>query len=140
MQAISFEEGLANIVMRDPRYQRDAYLFLREALEHTQKIVPRKTQDEERHVTGQELLAGIRDYALKQFGPMTTAVFEAWGLRSCEDFGELVFNLVAHNLLKKTEQDSREDFRGGYDFFTAFQKPFLPQSHARSPAPLSEIK
>jgi uncharacterized repeat protein (TIGR04138 family) len=81
-----------------------------------------------RHVSGQELLGGIRDYALAQFGPMTQMVFEEWGIKRCEDFGEIVFNMVEIGLLGKTEKDSREDFANGYDFDDAFRKPFRPAS------------
>jgi uncharacterized repeat protein (TIGR04138 family) len=79
-----------------------------------------------RHITGQELLNGIRDYALAQFGPMAITVFEEWGIRKCPDFGEIVFNMVEIGLLAKTESDTRADFEGGYDFDDVFRKSFLP--------------
>ena len=130
MQAVNFEEILDKIVTNDPRYQRESYFFLREALDHTQKMVAKSKKGEIRHVSGQELLEGIRDYALSQFGPMTLTVLGEWGIRSCEDFGEMVFNMVENSLLAKTENDSRDDFKGGYDFEDAFRKPFLPQSQS----------
>ena len=137
MQAPNFEEILENIVAKDSRYQRDAYCFLREALDHTQKAVSKSKKNEIRHVSGQELLAGIRDYALSQFGPMTITVLEEWGIRSCEDFGEMVFNMVASNLLAKTENDTREDFKDGYDFESAFRRPFLPTPKPTKTEPTS---
>src|SRR5262245_4134306 len=102
MQALSFEEGVEMIMRKDPRYPREAYLFLRDALEHTQKMVTPSPKNEEHHVTGQELLEGIRDFALKQYGPMTLMLLHEWGVYRCEDFGELVFNLVDNHLLRKT--------------------------------------
>ena len=137
MQAPNFEEILENIVAKDSRYQRDAYCFLREALDHTQKAVSKSKKNEIRHVSGQELLAGIRDYALSQFGPMTITVLEEWGIRSCEDFGEMVFNMVASNLLAKTENDTRDDFKDGYDFESAFRRPFLPTPKPTNTEPTS---
>jgi len=135
MQAPSFEESVEQIAAGDPRYQRDAYFFVREALDHTQKRTGKApAQDEVCHVSGQELLDGIRDYALQQFGPMTLSVLEAWGIQRCEDFGEIVFNMVETRLLAKTEQDSREDFKSGYDFHEAFRKPFLPARQISMPA------
>ncbi len=133
MQAVNFEEILEKIVEKDARYQRDAYFFLREALDHTQKMVGKAKKNEIRHVSGQDLLAGIRDYGLQQFGPMALTVFEEWGIHSCEDFGEMVFNMLANNLLAKTENDSREDFKGGYDFEEAFRRPFIPASRSSMP-------
>jgi uncharacterized repeat protein (TIGR04138 family) len=128
MHEASFEETLAGILERDPRYPRDAYGFVRESLDYTQKHATKASRGQLRHVTGQELLAGIRAYALQQFGPMAITVFEEWNIRACRDFGELVFNMVESGMLAKTEEDSRTDFESGYDFEEAFRKPFLPPS------------
>ena len=133
MQAACFEEVLELIVARELRYHRDAYRFVREALDHTQKAIAKSRKSEPKHVTGKELLEGIRQYALSQFGPMTLAVFEEWGVRSGEDFGEIVFRMVEFGLLAKTEEDRLDDFRGGYDFEEAFRKPFLPESRGSRP-------
>ena len=134
MHEVSFEEALGKIRAKDPRYQRDAYLFVREALDYTQKTIGKDARGRIRHVTGQELLRGIQEYALQQFGPMTQTVLEEWGVRRCEDFGEIVFNMVEVGWLAKTEKDSRADFQGGYDFGEAFRKPFLPPSKQIVPA------
>ncbi|HEX4343144.1 MAG TPA: Minf_1886 family protein [Verrucomicrobiae bacterium] len=134
MHEISFEETLEAIRLKDVRYHRDAYFFIREALDHTQKVGSKITREKPHHVTGQELLAGIKDYALSQYGPMTVTVFEEWGIHNCQDFGEIVFNMVEIGLLAKTETDSRKDFAEGYDFYETFRKPFLPQSKVRSDA------
>lgn len=136
MQTPNFEDVLSRILKKDPRYQREAYSFLREALDHTQKGVTKANKSEARHVSGQELLSGIREYALLQFGPMALTVLEEWGVRRCEDFGEIVFNLVEQGLLSKTEKDSRADFQDGYDFDAAFRKPFQPKNPR--PLPVTE--
>jgi len=128
MQEVSFEEALEIIHTKDPRYEKDAYLFVREALDFTQKNIGRDTRGRVRHVTGQELVGGLRDYALQQFGPMVLTVFEQWGVHNCQDFGEIVFNMVDFGLLAKTDNDNRMDFEGGYDFEEAFRKPFLPRA------------
>jgi uncharacterized repeat protein (TIGR04138 family) len=128
MQEQNFDEALANILTKDARYHREAYLFVREALDYTQREVQKSGRQAIRHVTGQELLAGIRAYALQQYGPLALLVLNEWGVKSCEDFGEIVFNLVEHHVLAKTDTDSRADFRGVYDFEDAFRKPFLPAS------------
>lgn len=133
MHEISLDEVLEQMLVKDARYHRDAYFFVKDALDHTQKVVNKSAQGRLRHVSGQELLGGIREYALSQFGPMVLTVFEEWGIRSCEDFGEIVFNMVEHKLLAKTDQDSREDFKGGYDFEEVFRKPYLPQSKLARP-------
>jgi len=128
MQEINFDEVLEKILEQDPRFAREAYHFTREALDFTQKLVSRENKGAVRHVTGQELLDGIRQYALQQYGPMAMMLLEEWGVRSSADFGEIVFNMVENKLLAKTEKDTREDFRNGYDFTEAFRKPFWPQN------------
>jgi uncharacterized repeat protein (TIGR04138 family) len=127
MQEVNFDEALEQILAKDERFHRDAYLFMREALDFTQKLVGRENQGKVRHVTGQELLDGLRQYALQQFGPMSATVFEEWGIRNCQNFGEIVFNMVEIGLLAKTEKDTRDDFQTGYDFTDAFRKPFWPE-------------
>jgi uncharacterized repeat protein (TIGR04138 family) len=126
MQGQNFEAAVAELILRDTRYGAEAYHFVRETLEYTQRAINKANKGKTRHVTGQELLAGIRTYALAQYGPMTLTLLNEWGIRRCEDFGEIVFNLVDAGLFRKEETDSRDDFRGGYDFTEAFRKPFLP--------------
>lgn len=126
MQKVSFEETVDRIVALDPRYGRDAYDFVREALEFTQQQLAGLEPEGQRHVSGQQLLEGIRDYALREFGPMAMTLLETWGIRRCEDFGEIVYLLIEHKILRKTEADRPEHFHGGYDFEEAFVKPFLP--------------
>ncbi len=137
MQEVNFEEALSQILARDPRYGREAYQFVREALDHTQKTIGKEKRGCLRHVTGQELLAGIREVVLTQFGPMAITVLEEWGIRRCEDFGEIVFNMVEIGLLAKTDTDSRADFAGGYTFQDAFRKPFLPRAKRAASRPAS---
>ena len=128
MQEVNFDEAVDLILAKDERFHRDAYGFMREALDFTQKLIGKENLGKVRHVTGRELLDGLRQYALQQFGPMTATVFEEWGVRNCPDFGEIVFNMVENGLLAKTDKDTRDDFQTGYDFTDAFRKPFWPQN------------
>ncbi len=128
MEMPNLEKAIEHILQQDSRYHREAYLFVREALDYTQKNVVRSGKEGIRHVRGQELLDGIRSYGLQVYGPMTMMVFGEWGIESCEDFGEIVFNMVECGLLAKTDADTRADFKGGYEFKDAFRKPFLPKS------------
>jgi uncharacterized repeat protein (TIGR04138 family) len=130
MQEVNFDEILEQILAKDSRFHRDAYFFVRDALQSTKRQVHKENREsrDEKHVTGQELLEGIRQFALKEFGPMTATVFEEWGVRNCRDFGEIVFNMVEIRLLAKTEKDTRDDFQSGYDFTDVFRKPFWPQN------------
>lgn len=126
MQKIGFAEALDSIVASDPRYHRDAYVFLRDALDYTTKAQKKIKGAPVRHVAGPELLDGVRQYALKEFGPMVVTVLSYWGIRNTEDFGHMVFNLIGAGIFGKTDEDSIEDFKGVYDFNEAFVKPFEP--------------
>ena len=126
MQKIGFAEALDSIVASDPRYQREAYVFLRDSLDFTTKQQKKAKGTTVRHVSGPELLEGVRQYALKEFGPLVVTVFDNWGIRSCEDIGHLVFNLIGAGIFGKTDEDSIEDFKSVYDFNDAFVKPFAP--------------
>ena len=131
MQKIGFAEALDSIVASDPRYQREAYIFLRDALDYTTKQQKKTKGASVRHVAGPELLEGARQYALKEFGPMVVTVFSYWGIRSCEDIGHMVFNLIGAGIFGKTEEDSIEDFKNVFDFHEVFVKPFEPEKRAQ---------
>jgi uncharacterized repeat protein (TIGR04138 family) len=132
MQKLDFGEALDLIHSRDPRYDREAYHFLRDALDYTIKQ-RKKAKEGTGHVSGQQLLEGIRQYALKQFGPMVPTVLNYWGVQRCDDFGEMVFNLIRVGIFGKTERDSIEDFKHGYSFQEAFVAPFLPDQASAHP-------
>jgi uncharacterized repeat protein (TIGR04138 family) len=135
MSARDFAEVVEQIRKESPRFDRGAYFFVKQALDHTLKSVKKESDGRlGRHVSGQELLAGIREFALDQYGPMAFTVLDRWGVRKCEDFGEIVFLLVDYGVLGKTDQDRREDFTGGYDFREAFVRPF-ESAHARGGRP-----
>jgi uncharacterized repeat protein (TIGR04138 family) len=142
MQKIGFAEALDSIVASDPRYERDAYVFLRDALDFTTKQQKKAKGATVRHVTGPELLGGVRQYALKEFGPLVMTVFDSWGIHSCEDIGNMVFNLIGAGIFGKTEEDSIEDFKDVFDFEEAFVKPFEPAkaSPVKRPAELPAAK
>lgn len=129
MTGKNFHEVIQLIHQEDSRYEPGAYLFLRHALDHTLKAVCEQEKAKQpRHISGQELCHGIRDYALQQFGPMALTLLHHWGLQRTEDFGQMVFNLVEYGIFGKTETDSLEDFRTVYDFEEAFAAPFRPSA------------
>ena len=142
MQKIGFAEALDSIVASDPRYTRDAYVFLRDALDFTTKQQKKIKGAMVRHVAGPELLEGMRQYALHEFGPMVMTVFSSWGIHCCEDIGHMVFNLIEAGIFGKTEEDSLEDFKNVYDFEEAFAKPFTPAkpTAAKPPSELTAPK
>lgn len=129
MQNPDFSEIVAQICKEDSRYDRKAYDFVRLGLEHTVKELRKRDSaraERSRHVSGPELLDGLRAYALEQFGPLAKTVLNTWGIQNTQDIGNIVFNLIEYNVFSKTDNDRREDFADIYDFDEAFVKPFQP--------------
>ena len=112
-----FYDIIERIHEADPRYKPDAYLFIMEALSYTQKRFSCV-----KHVTGNEMLQGMKELLLHKFGPMTLTVLNHWGIRSTEDFGNLVFRLVDYHVLTKTDDDDIRNFRNGYSFEEVFER------------------
>jgi uncharacterized repeat protein (TIGR04138 family) len=136
MQDPDFAEIVGLICKEDPRFDRKAYDFIRLGLDHAVKELKKKDTSRavrSRHVSGPELLEGIRVYALDQFGPLAKTVLNSWGVKRCSDFGDIVFNLIEYNVFSKTDNDRREDFTDLYTFDDAFVKPFLPSKAHKGP-------
>lgn len=117
------------------RYTPEAYELVLEALNVTSKMVddgeitPNAPYADERapaenpaafHISGRELLVGFKVHVRKQYGNMALLLLERWGLKSTEDVGNIVFEMVDSGRMSKRESDSIEDFKGGYDFKEAF--------------------
>jgi len=128
MAEMDFNDAVKIICGKDNRYPPEAYVFVREALDYTTKAIKKPAENQKKHVTGAELLDGIREFSLQELGPMAITAFRTWGISRTEDFGEIVFNMVETGLLGKTDTDKREDFANGYDFFNTFVKPYTPSS------------
>ena len=113
---------------RDVRYHANAYQFVYQALRFTQQCLNRGvstgSDSEESHISGTELLDGIRAFALDQFGLMTCTVFRRWGIRSTDDFGHIVFELVDRGEMSKTGRDHLSDFLDVYDFADVFDRGY----------------
>lgn len=127
MQKLDFAEAVSILADAEPRYHPDAYFFLREALDHTVKLRKRQL-GESGHVTGAQLCDGIRNLALQSFGPMVPTVFEYWGIRKTDDFGEMVWKLIELGVFGKTDADSKDDFNAVFSFHDAFVAPYVVAS------------
>ncbi len=122
------DDPLRQVWKRDGRYAFEAYQFLFESLDQAVKQVGLdKDTSKPRHVSGQELLEGMRIVALRLFGPMAAQVWRAWGVESTLDWGRIVFNLVEAELLNRQETDSIDDFAEGYDLDEAFVNNYEPE-------------
>lgn len=115
----SFLQKIERVMKANRHYKFEAYSFVMAALHNTVTKLPKA-----RHITGKELLEGIRAYALEQFGPMARTVLQYWGIKKTDDFGHIVFALVEVGILRKQPEDKIEDFLNVYDFKEAFDKGY----------------
>lgn len=111
----NFYQVIEQICEEDSRYKPDSYEFVLQSLHYTQKKLKRQT-----HITGVELLEGIREFAIEQYGAMSWTVLKYWGINKTEDFGNIVFNMVNKGVLSKTDTDTINDFKNIYDFKKTF--------------------
>ena len=136
------DEAFRKLLAEDPRYPREAYLFVIEALrfaqtrfgsseasskengaDDTTKMSRQETSSMERsshHVTGQQLCESVRRFALEEYGLLARRVLDRWGIRSTHDLGEIVYRLIQLGWMSKTSSDRLEDFDNVFDFDTEF--------------------
>ena len=106
-------------------YHPMAYKFVFSALRFTQEQLGRDRSTEATgHISGPELLDGIRRLGLQHFGMMSIVVFKAWGIHSTDDFGKIVFQLIEAGEMRKTDDDQLDDFLGVYEFTKVFQDDY----------------
>jgi uncharacterized repeat protein (TIGR04138 family) len=113
------------------RYPIDAFHFVRRGLDFTVHHIhenPELLDEAERHVSGQQLCRGLRDFAVAEYGLLARAILARWNIHRTEDFGHIVFAMVDGGLMQKTEEDSLRDFADGFDFDSAFDAPISVES------------
>ncbi len=124
------QHPLISVLKRDRRYKFEAYEFVREALSYAQNVMqieggePVGPNPDERHLTGQQLCEASRQYALEQYGLLAKVVLNSWGILSTGDLGEIVYNMIGAQMMKKSTSDRREDFDDVFDFAVAFEQEF----------------
>jgi len=125
-------DPLRQVALRDGRYSPEAFRFLFESLDTALRLAGKEeAEGGDRHVSGQEVLAGMRQNAVEAFGPLAAHVWRSWGGHATIDWGRIVFLLVDEGLLKRQEGDRVEDFENGFDFDEAFVAGYriqLPKS------------
>lgn len=118
MDEIDFEtDSFEDILAKDDRYEARAYALLADVVRYL-------GEDGSKHMTGEDVLEEFRERALDQYGPLAYTVLAEWGVRSCEDVGEMMFNLADSGRISKDDDDTAESFAGGYDFREAFLSPY----------------
>jgi len=130
------DDTIRTLALQDGRYSPEAFRFLFESLSHATRLAGKEqAEGADRHMSGQEVLAGMRHYALQLFGPLAARVWRSWGVRSTADWGEVVFLLVDAGLLNRQETDTKDDFRNGFDFDEVFVRGYGIELPDRSVGP-----
>ena len=126
-------ERIEDVARKDGRYALEAYQFLHSGLEFTSRRIygERKADGGPYHVTGQQLCEGLRDLALRFWGPLTLDVLRSWNVTRSRDFGEMVFLLIEHELMGKRDSDTIEDFEDVFDFEVAFAEYRIDLNRAK---------
>jgi uncharacterized repeat protein (TIGR04138 family) len=134
---------LKRLLAQDDRYTIEAYEFVRDALTYAHDVMglgryhetdpEPSAADSERHLTGQELCEACRRLALEQYGLMAKVVLNSWGIHATSDIGEIVYNLIHIDLMRKSESDRREDFDDVFDFQKALRDDFDFAASLRAP-------
>ena len=122
-----------DIVLKDRRFKEDAYYFLNEAVIFSAEYFSKPEFGNDRHLSGPELLDGIKEFTLSEFGPMSMTVLKRWGLKTTLDIGHVIFNLIDAKILSASPEDRLGDFDGVFDFTEAFSKPFEPEIENSEP-------
>ncbi len=137
MRNEAFDNAVTRILAKDPRYPREAYDLLPAALDLAIRTLRADRQEgrapddddsgPQQHVTARQLAEGFRDHLLTEYGPFAKGILDDLNIRTTDDIGNLVYNLIAVGAFGKTEKDRREDFHALYDFDETFAEPFRCQ-------------
>jgi len=104
--------GIEDVISTDGRYRPEAFGLLHEGLARAVKDTHGREREEgDNHVTGQQLCESIRDLAMDRYGMMARAVLQMWGVTGSLDFGNMVYLLIENGYMRKTEEDSLNDFK-----------------------------
>jgi uncharacterized repeat protein (TIGR04138 family) len=106
----------------DGRYEKYAWRFVLSGVESTIDLFRA-----EGHISGEQLLEGLRTIASRQFGPMAKEVLNHWGVYTTRDLGNIVFGLIEAGLLLGSDEDSIEDFDDVFDFRQVFEEDYFGQ-------------
>ena len=121
-----YEKSLQDVIDEVGTYPAEAYHFVQSGLNYTVNNIhgPKADEATSRHISGQQLCEGLRDYARSQWGLLARTVLARWNITCTYDFGRIVFAMVENDLMQKTDEDSIEDFRNVFDFKTAFEADY----------------
>jgi uncharacterized repeat protein (TIGR04138 family) len=126
------EKSLGEIVESVGVYPLEAFHFVQQGLAFSVDHIHGRNvpvEPEQRHISGQQLCEGLRQFALTKWGMLARTVLTRWQITSTMDFGRIVFALIDAGHMQKTDRDTIEDFRNVYDFKSAFEAGYRIESN-----------
>lgn len=118
------EQPMEEVIRADGRYPPEAFDFLHDGLgKAVDETHESGGEPDPRHVTGRQLCLALRDLAVERWGRLARTVLARWNVNATIDFGNMVYLLIENKFMRKTPEDSIEDFRDVYDFADAFDVP-----------------
>ena len=132
-QSATAEVDWRRLAARTGLYPAEAFQFVRDGLNRTSELVhgPGGPSEADRHVSGQQLCMGLRDYAIERYGMLALSVLSGWNVHRTDDFGRIVFAMIDAGLFSKSQRDSLDDFRCVFDFQEAFSRDRLASAIGR---------
>jgi uncharacterized repeat protein (TIGR04138 family) len=120
---------ILELCRESPHFAYEAYEFVCEAVTFTMKRLGRANAESpepmpDQHVSGAELLRGVCDLAIREFGMMAPVVFKQWGVRTTDNIGTIVFKLINVDLLSRSDRDAPEDFHELFDLHRTLAEGF----------------
>jgi uncharacterized repeat protein (TIGR04138 family) len=119
-------KSLQEVVDEVGVYPVDAFLFVQQGLSYTvDKIHGEGTEpNASHHISGRDLCNGLKEVAHQRWGLLANTVLHRWNITTTLDFGRIVFAMVEHNHMQKTDEDTLADFRQVFDFQTALEREY----------------
>ncbi len=125
-QKSNVDMDLKQLAAKAGPYPTTAYRFVSEGLSRTvERAQGLDLSEADRHISGQQLCIGLREFAIERYGLLASVVLQSWHVHRTDDFGRIVFAMIDAGMLSKTPQDSFDDFRGVFDFQEAFSRDRL---------------
>ena len=112
-------KSIYEIAREDGNFSPEAFEFVQEGLNHALGKL-----NKPRHVSGPELCAGLCELARQRYGLLARTVLGGWRITCTEDFGRIVFAMVAAGVMSKCDEDELSDFVDVFDFEDVFDRDF----------------